>query len=88
MPFRTSDLRRAQTAFDAALEETIYEAEISFANSNMQMRVVVADPNNLDMTVASCQFDYQTGNRAAQPSAGELSRIATDFAAICAAYGG
>jgi hypothetical protein len=88
MPFRTSDIRRAQAAFDAALEETVYEAEIALTNGNNAMSVTVVDPNDFDMVVAACRFDYQVGVRTAQPSAGELSRIATDFATICAAYGG
>lgn len=87
MPFRTSDVRRAQAAFDAVLEETVYEAEIALSNGNNRMAVTVVDPNDFNLTVATCYFDFDPGVRVAQPSAAELSRIATDFGLICAAYG-
>jgi hypothetical protein len=86
MPYKPSSVRRVQASFDAALEQTIYEASVTLDPTRNAIRVVVADPDNPELTVVSCQFDYSPSIRTAQPADDELQHVKSRFAAICQAY--
>lgn len=88
MPFRQADVRRLQTMFDAAVEQP-FEAEVTLTADRMHIAVAIKDPDDLRLTVANCQFDYDTHKtkaREVQPSDYEVGRICESFQAACEGY--
>jgi hypothetical protein len=85
--FRPSDVRRAQAAFDDAIDPP-YEATVTLSPDRLTLRTTVVDPDNGVMPVAngSWQFDPLAIKTKKQPSEEELNEIATQFNTICLAH--
>jgi len=89
MPFRLSDQRRIQSAFDAVLEETIYEAEVKISPDRNQVICIVRDPDKPQLMVCNCAFTFnahRSQKTKLQPSNEELQQMAQSFAALCQVY--
>jgi hypothetical protein len=88
MPFRKSDMRRVQSAFDAAIAAP-FEAEASLSVDYLKLSVFVRDPDNEAAIVAQCYWDFDTTRKASrleQPNESEVTYMVTAFQTLCLQY--
>lgn len=87
--FRQTDVRRVQSRFDAAIEAP-YESVVAINEQSDMMTVRIMDPDEPDLCVWQCRFDYVPAlpNKAAraQPDNTEVDGIVEQAAAVCEAY--
>lgn len=85
--FMPSDKRRVQAAFDTDLIPP-YEAQVFLEDDRKTMRVVIADPDDAQLTVAEAiwWFDDSRTREFKQPADGEIGSIVQAMMVACSEY--